>query len=69
MVELKKAAKAMLDELEASEDGLVKIAIVPFDVNVRVPTSYKTASWFKTDWWVSLVLERMSLPIATSPTT
>jgi Flp pilus assembly protein TadG len=54
MVELKKAAKAMLDELKASEDGLVKIAIVPFDVNVRVANSYKTASWFKTDWWVSL---------------
>ena len=54
MVELKKAAKAMLDELESSDDGLVKIAIVPFDVNVRVANSYKTASWFKTDWWVSL---------------
>jgi len=54
MVELKKAAKAMLDELEASEEGLVKIGIVPFDVNVRVPTSYKTASWFRSDsWWIS----------------
>src|SRR5205085_1366636 len=53
MVELKKAANAMLDALETSEAGLVKIAIVPFDVNVRVPNSYKTATWFKTDWWVS----------------
>lgn len=53
MVELKKAAKAMLDELESSEEGLVKIAIVPFDVNVRVDNSYKTASWFKSDWWIS----------------
>jgi len=54
MVELKKAAKAMLDELEASEEGLVKIGIVPFDVNVRVPTSYKTASWFRSDsWWIT----------------
>jgi Flp pilus assembly protein TadG len=53
MVELKKAAKAMLDELELSEAGLVKIAIVPFDVNVRLPTSYKTATWFKSDWWIS----------------
>ena len=53
MVEMKKAAHALLDELDFSEDGLVKIAIVPFDVNVRVPTSYKTASWFKSDWWVS----------------
>jgi Flp pilus assembly protein TadG len=54
MVELKKAAAALLAELETSEAGLVKVGIVPFDVNVRVPTSYKTASWFKTDWWVSL---------------
>lgn len=53
MVELKKAAAAMLDELKASDEGLVKIGIVPFDVNVRVPTSYKTASWFKSDWWIS----------------
>jgi len=54
MVELKKAAAALLDELRTSEAGLVKVGIVPFDVNVRVPTSNKTASWFKTDWWVSL---------------
>ena len=53
MVELKKAAKALLDELQSSEAGLVKIGIVPFDVNVRVATSYKTASWFKSDWWIS----------------
>jgi Flp pilus assembly protein TadG len=53
MVELKKAAKAMLDELQSSEEGLVKIGIVPFDVNVRVATSYKTATWFKSDWWIS----------------
>jgi Flp pilus assembly protein TadG len=53
MIELKKAAKAMLAELQLSEEGLVKIAIVPFDVNVRVANSYKTASWFKSDWWIS----------------
>jgi Flp pilus assembly protein TadG len=52
MTELKKAAAALLNELETSEEGLVKIAIVPFDVNVRVPTSYRTASWFRVDWWV-----------------
>jgi len=40
MVELKKAAAALLAELETSEAGLVKVGIVPFDVNVRVPTSY-----------------------------
>jgi Flp pilus assembly protein TadG len=53
MTELKKAANALLAELEAAEPGLVKVAIVPFDVNVRVPSSYKTASWFKADWWTS----------------
>ena len=53
MTELKKAANALLDEIATSEPGLVKVAIVPFDVNVRVATSYKTASWFKTEWWVN----------------
>ncbi len=54
MVELKKATNAMLVEMQTSEAGLVKIGIVPFDVNVRVANTYKTASWFKTDWWVGL---------------
>jgi Flp pilus assembly protein TadG len=53
MTELKKAANTLLDELSTSDPGLVKIGIVPFDVNVKVPTTYKTASWFKSDWWVS----------------
>ncbi len=52
MTELKSAATAFLDELAGSEPGLVKVGIVPFDVNIRVPTSYKTASWFKSAWWV-----------------
>ncbi len=43
---LKSAADALLDELSGSDDGLAKVGIVPFDVNVRVPKSYKTASWF-----------------------
>ena len=54
MTELKKAAKALLDELSGSEEGLVKVGIVPFDVNVRIPTSYKSASWFTVNWLVSL---------------
>jgi Flp pilus assembly protein TadG len=54
MTEMKKAANALLDALEASEQGLVKVGIVPFDTNVRIPTSYKTASWFKASWLVSL---------------
>jgi Mg-chelatase subunit ChlD len=52
MTELKKAAKALLDELAGSEEGLVKVGMVPFDVNVRIPTTYQTASWFKSAWWV-----------------
>jgi len=54
MTEMKEAAHALLDELEASEQGLVKVAIVPFDVNVRIPSTYKTASWFTVNWLVSL---------------
>jgi Flp pilus assembly protein TadG len=55
MAALKDAADALLDELAGSEEGLVKVGIVPFDVYVRVPTSYKTASWFTTlNWMVSL---------------
>jgi Flp pilus assembly protein TadG len=54
MTEMKKAANALLDALESSEQGLVKVGIVPFDTNVRIPTSYKTASWFKASWLVSL---------------
>jgi Flp pilus assembly protein TadG len=53
MTEMKEAAHTLLDELEASEPGLVKVAIVPFDVNVRIPTTYKTASWFTVNWLVS----------------
>jgi Flp pilus assembly protein TadG len=53
MAAMKDAAEALLDEIATSETGLVKVSIVPFDVNVRVPTSYKTASWFKTEWWVN----------------
>jgi Flp pilus assembly protein TadG len=52
MTALKEAAAALLDELEGSEEGLVKVGIVPFDVYVRVPSSYKTASWFTTLNWI-----------------
>lgn len=53
MTEMKKAATALLDELQTSDPGLVKVSIVPFDTSVRVATSYKTATWFKGDWWVN----------------
>ena len=53
MTALKQAADELLIVLEGADPGQVKVAIVPFDVNVRVPTSYKTASWFKTEWWVN----------------
>jgi hypothetical protein len=54
MAALKAASNALLDELSGSEPGLVKVGMVPFNVNVRVPTSYKTASWFTASWIVSL---------------
>ena len=56
---MKKAANALLDELAGSEAGLVKVGIVPFDVNVRVPTTYKTASWFTAELAGQPVLERL----------
>jgi Flp pilus assembly protein TadG len=54
MTEMKEAVNELLDVLEGSDPGLVKVAIVPFDVNVRIPTSYKTASWFTVNWLLSL---------------
>jgi Flp pilus assembly protein TadG len=54
MTEMKNAANALLDALETSEPGLVKTSIVPFDTNVRVPTSYKSASWFTVNWLIGL---------------
>ncbi len=52
MTALKDAADALLDELSGSDAGLAKVGIVPFDVYVRVPTSYKSASWFTTLNWI-----------------
>ncbi len=55
MSALKDAADALLDELSGSDAGMAKVGIVPFDVYVRVPTTYKSASWFTTlNWIVSL---------------
>jgi Flp pilus assembly protein TadG len=48
MPELKKAAKRLIDILEASvsEPGQVKIGLVPFATSVRVnPATYRTATW------------------------
>ena len=53
MAALKLATDELLGVFEGAEPGQVKVAIVPFDVNVRVPTTYKTASWFRTEWWVN----------------
>lgn len=54
MEALKDAADALLGELAKSEQGLVKVGIVPFEERVRVPTSFQTASWLKDEWWVNM---------------
>ena len=46
------AAKNLIDTVSAAavNPGDVKIAIVPFTVDVKVGTSYKNADWIKWDW-------------------
>lgn len=48
---LKDAAKALVDTLatQAVESDTVKIALVPFSMTVRLPTSFKTAAWMDKD--------------------
>lgn len=47
MQELRVAAHALLDSVEQSEPGMVKVGIVPYNQNVRVSTGYKNAEWLK----------------------
>lgn len=49
---MKTAAKDLIDKVSAAavNTGDVKIAIVPFTVDVKVGTSYKSADWIKWDW-------------------
>jgi Flp pilus assembly protein TadG len=49
MVKLKEATHGLLEILrnQGKETDDVRIAIVPFDMHVRVPTSYATADWLK----------------------
>lgn len=53
LVELKKAAHNLLDVLQAAakNPGDAKVAIVPFGVQVKVPTSNVGASWIRWDLW------------------
>jgi len=46
------AAKNLIDTVSAAavNQGDVKIAIVPFTVDVKVGTAYKTANWIKWNW-------------------
>ncbi|MDO8422442.1 MAG: pilus assembly protein [Parvibaculum sp.] len=46
------AAKDLIDKVSAAavNPGDVKIAIVPFTVDVKVGTGYKTANWIKWNW-------------------
>ncbi|MCC6890743.1 MAG: VWA domain-containing protein [Hyphomicrobiales bacterium] len=53
MTELKKAAKSLLTTLKnaAKKDGDIKVAIVPFSVDVNVGTNNVNANWLNwTDW-------------------
>ena len=52
---MKTAAKDLITKVSAAavNAGDVKIAIVPFTVDVKVGTTYKTATWIKWDWTTS----------------
>lgn len=47
MTELKKAVKAMIDDIEAAvvEEDDARIAIIPFNTVVKIGTGYKNESW------------------------
>ncbi|MFZ3032494.1 MAG: pilus assembly protein [Parvibaculum sp.] len=49
---MQSAAKNLIDTVSAAavNPGDVKIAIVPFTVDVKVGTAYKTADWMKWNW-------------------
>lgn len=51
MAALKSAALDLVNELEATRVSAdqVKLAVVPFDTQVRIPTSFATASWMRFD--------------------
>jgi Flp pilus assembly protein TadG len=53
MVELKKAAKNLIDILQkaAKNPGDVKVSIIPFHVQTKVGTSKIDASWLRWDIW------------------
>ncbi|MDO8290408.1 MAG: pilus assembly protein [Parvibaculum sp.] len=52
---MKTAAKDLITKVSAAavNAGDVKIAIVPFTVDVKVGTTYKTANWIKWNWTTS----------------
>lgn len=52
MTTMRTAAKDLIDKVSAAavNPGDVKIAIVPFTVDVKVGTSYKNENWIKWDW-------------------
>ncbi|MGQ7791874.1 vWA domain-containing protein [Faunimonas sp. B44] len=47
LIELKKAATALLDSVQSSDPDLVKVGLVPFNTQVRLNTSYKDQTWLK----------------------
>jgi len=52
MTTMRTAAKDLIDKVSAAavNPGDVKIAIVPFTVNVKVGTGYKNENWIKWNW-------------------
>lgn len=53
LAELKKAANNLIDILQqaAFQPGDAKVAIVPFGMQVKVPTSFVNATWLRWDLW------------------
>ena len=45
LVQLKKAAGALIDAVGTSDPDDVKLGIVPFNTQVRLPTSYRNEPW------------------------
>lgn len=51
IVELKKAVNSLLDKLksQSNQSSTTKVSIVPFNTQVKIGTSYRTASWLRFD--------------------
>ncbi len=68
MAALKQATNDLLDKLSTlnAAPGDVKVSLVPFNTQVRVATSYSSASWLR--WGVKLENPNIGATIANGPT-